>query len=736
MTPPMRRKLLPCLLASLCAPSLAAEVTTLPVVEVSASAEDGWLKPERATPSTVYRVGGEALGAFGNPGGTNPYLNLADLPGVKITPVDAYGLNNMQGGQKGMRVRGEVSTHGVSGTVEGLALNGPGPGPGYLFLFDRENLASLTFAQGALAADQAGLFNSYGALDSQLLWPRREAGGELSFSMGSERFQRVFARADSGQLASGTAFFISASDTRANKWRGNGQAPGNRDNLEFGLSQALGPLNLKLWYARNEQSQHTYQALTYRQATNLDAYYRSDYPNNRNSAQHYDYNRQDFRNEALLAELDYTFSPTLSLSIKPFYSREQGYYLYAGSSDTQVLKWLIDHTTYGVNSELRGLWGDTEIKLGHSWTSTEPPGPPTTRTQYVIRNGSLQFDRWAMLSKTVDRHEFHSFYLSALHQAGPLTVQGGLRYARETLPSIDAYTVGANSAWDVSADQAYSLASRNAARSVSGRTLAYWLPQLGAAYQLTPQLQARASLGRTIGAPSFDAYNQAPSGAITTSQQYWDQLKPELGVKLDLGLRWQAERAYLEPTLYFSRSRNKGVNVYSEQTRTVYSQNIGQTRGYGLQLSAGLTPLTGLRLFGALSYSRSQFSEDVRTNNGAWLPVQGKQLPDVPRWMANLGAAWQWQGLTVAPSVNYVGSRWATSTYTERLPGYLTADLNFSYAGKARWGGWELGLSVLNVFDRRYIGQISTSEINTASNGAIYYPGAPRTVVGKVKLTF
>jgi iron complex outermembrane receptor protein len=178
------------------------------------------------------------------------------------------------------------------------------------------------------------------------------------------------------------------------------------------------------------------------------------------------------------------------------------------------------------------------------------------------------------------------------------------------------------------------------------------------------------------------------------------------------------------------------VNVYSEQTRTVYSQNIGQTRGYGLQLSAGLTPLTGLRLFGALSYSRSQFSEDVRTNNGAWLPVQGKQLPDVPRWMANLGAAWQWQGLTVAPSVNYVGSRWGTSTYTERLPGYLTADLNFSYAGKARWGGWELGLSVLNVFDRRYIGQISTSEINTASNGAIYYPGAPRTVVGKVKLTF
>ena len=247
-----------------------------------------------------------------------------------------------------------------------------------------------------------------------------------------------------------------------------------------------------------------------------------------------------------------------------------------------------------------------------------------------------------MLSKTVDRHEFHSFYLSALHQAGPLTVQGGLRYARETLPSIDAYTVGANSAWDVSADQAYSLASRNAARSVSGRTLAYWLPQLGAAYQLTPQLQARASLGRTIGAPSFDATTRrrpAPSppasGTGTSSSPSWAS-----------SWIWACAGKQNAPTWSprcISAARATGVNVYSEQTRTVYSQNIGQTRGYGLQLSAGLTPLTGCACL-ARCPTAGRNSANVRTNNGAWLPVQGKQLPDVPRWMANLGAAWQWRG--------------------------------------------------------------------------------------------
>ena len=104
--------------------------------------------------------------------------------------------------------------------------------------------------------------------------------------------------------------------------------------------------------------------------------------------------------------------------------------------------------------------------------------------------------------------------------------------------------------------------------------------------------------------------------------------------------------------------------------------------------------------------------------------------------MANLGAAWQWQRLTVAPASTMSVRAGAPAPTPSGCPVIPTADLNFSYAGKARWGGWELGLSVLNVFDRRYIGQISTSEINTASNGAIYYPGAPRTVVGKVKLTF
>jgi iron complex outermembrane receptor protein len=397
---------------------------------------------------------------------------------------------------------------------------------------------------------------------------------------------------------------------------------------------------------------------------------------------------------------------------------------------------LIDHETYGVTTEVRTVVADTSIKFGYAWTSTEPPVPPTARKQYSVSGAGATFTNWSLLAKTVDRHEFESVYLTGLRHFDALTAQGGIRYAKETLPSIDAYTAGTGASWDVSVDDALARATLNPARSVRGRSFAYWLPQAGLGYDITPAAEVHASLGRNIGAPSFDAFNQAPTGGITTSQGYWDQIRPELSTNLYVGSRLRYGGVTLDPTLYWSRSHNKAVSVYSAASKSVWSQNVGQTEAKGMLLAAVWAYDDSLRVFGAYSYSRSYFIEDVVTAGGVPLSVNGKQLPDVPTQMANVGVAWPSQGVTVAPVVQYIGSRWATTTYTERIPGYYTADLTLSYGRKSTWGNWEGSLAVLNLFDRRYIGQISTSEVNTAANGAIYYPGAPRTVVAKLSLNF
>ncbi len=735
-------RLRPLALALLAAFTAAqAEETLLGTVTVQATRNPDveLTRPDSSTPATIYRVERETMRLFDSPGGSNPYTSVAELPGVKITTVDAYGLNNMQGGQKGMRVRGEVSTHGVSGTVEGLSLNGPGPGPGYLFLFDKENIERIEFAQGPIAADRGGIFNSYGALDSRLRWPDAQAGGELNVSIGSSDFQRFQARADSGVLASGTSLFVSTSSSSADKWRGEGEGPASRKNLALGIRQELGDLRLGLLYAQNDQAQHNYKALTYTQARDLDHYRKYDYGTSPANADYYDYNRQDFRNQAVIGDIRYRFSGDTSLTIKPFYAQEKGYYLYAGSAANQALKWLIDHETYGVSSEFATRLADTDLKFGHSWTSTAPPGPPTARQQFQIVNGKLVFQQWALLSDLVDRHEFNVFYASAQRRFDALTLNGSLRQVRETLPGIDAYKAGsatAGAAWDVPLEIAIAKASKDPVRSVSSRSFDKLLPQLGASYAFSPAVELRINAGQTLGGPSFDAFNQAPAGGIMRSQQYWDQLRPEVATGVDLGLRLRFDDVYLDPTLYYSRSRDKAISVFSPTTNTVYSQNIGKTEASGLQLAAGWTASNHLQLLSAFSYSRSTFIDDVRTTGGALLPVAGKQLPDVPRVMGNVGAVWRYGKFSAAPMLQYVGPRWATSTYDQRVPGYWLADLNLGYSEKAAWGRWTAALGVMNLFDRQYIGQISTSEVNTTANGAIYYPGAPRTVVASFGLKF
>jgi len=734
----------PLLLAVLAALPLLGQAEELPRlstvrVEGARNVDGEIVRPDDKTPAAVYQVDREAMRLFDSPGGTNAYTAVAEVPGVKSTTVDPWGLNNMQGGQKGIRVRGEISTHGVSGTVDGLAISGPGPGPGYLFLYDKENVERIEFVQGPVAADRAGLFNTYGALDSKLRWPERQAGGEVNVTTGSWDFKRVFGRVDTGLLPSGTSLFVSASKTAADKWRGAGQAPSDRDNAELGIRQQLGNLQLGLYYAQNDQAQNNYKALTYTQAKDLGRYRRYDYGLSPTTSDYYDYNRQDFSSRAFLGDIQYAFSADTRLTVKPFYAQEQGYYLYAGTTNTQVQKWLIDHETYGVTGELASKLGSTDVKLGYAWTSTEPPGPPTSRKQYLVTGGRLVFQQWALLAKTVDRHEFNNAYLTLHQDFGKLSVSGGIRYVRERLPGIDAYKSGtatAGASWDVSVDDAIARGVKDPTRSVSARSLDAWLPQAGAIYKLSEAVDLRLNVGQTFGAPSFDAFNQALAGSFTRSQQYWNQLKPEIATGVDVGLRVRQGDFYLDPTVYFARSRNKAVSVFNLATTTVYSQNIGKTEASGAQLAAGWSVAANLQLVSALSYSRSVFRQDVQTLGGAQLSVEGKQLPDVPKWMGNLGAIWRYQGFTVAPMLQYVGPRWATTTYTERIPGYWLADLTAGYEGKSAWGKWSANVGVMNLFDRQYIGQISTSEVNTTANGAIYYPGAPRTFFASVGASF
>lgn len=741
---PLAWLVLPAYLCAIAGPAMADDAVALPPVTVSADAVRSAAVSQSDDLATQYKVDQSGIALWGGSGGANAFSAVSGMPSVNAQSADAYGLANIPGGNKGLRVRGELSQHGATGNIEGVPIAGINPGPGQQWLYDTEDTAAVSLSQGPIAPDTLSFFTTSGVLDTSLLWPTTERRLRVSQSVGDSDFLRSFARVDSGRLADGSAFFVSGSHTSAAKWRGPGDSPDGRDNFEAALDKPLGDrANLKLYAAYNDTKADNYRALTYAQATNLDVY--RDYDFSASPSQgvnYYGYNRQDFRDWALLSELSWKLSGDSKLVFKPFYLKEQGYYL-DGMANGKVRDWLLDHDSYGLTAEYLTRVRETNLKLGYWWTSMNPPGPPTAWKMYnTTASGDLSGSAmWSILAKVVDRHQFSSLYSTADRRFGKLQLKGGLRYVKETMPGLDFYNT--SGIGNVSYDQALALSSGVVSeRSASSFSTEEWLPYLALGYDLTPAVTLKASAGRNYGAPSFDVWPVYQSNYAAfhakgiTADQLWHAMKPETSNAADIGLRLNYAGGWFEPTLYYARYHDKNVS-YDPGVGVAYSQNVGESRAWGMQAAAGwsLNPQTDL--FGSLSWDHNVFAQDLPLNNGGTLAVTGQQLPDVPRWSARMGAAWHRGDFTVTPALRYTGSRYGDTQGTQKISGYVTADLGLDYKRKLGRSKLDAALSVTNLFDRQYIGYINSSYYQlTTNSSAMYYPGAPRTVMVKLTLDF
>ena len=104
--------------------------------------------------------------------------------------------------------------------------------------------------------------------------------------------------------------------------------------------------------------------------------------------------------------------------------------------------------------------------------------------------------------------------------------------------------------------------------------------------------------------------------------------------------------------------------------------------------------------------------------------------------MANVGINWQVNNISITPVAQYMGSRYDDIYHTNRIPSYYTLNLDIGYSDKSTWGKTDYTLSILNAFDRRYISQINAPDLPTSGGTMNYYPGAPRTLMAKVAVSF
>lgn len=697
----------------------------------------------RAQPASISSVTQEGIAILGGPAQTSFYQPLDLIPSVLVESPDPYGLSPT----RNINIRGKGDFH-LSRNVEGLPLMGIVGGAD---LFDLENIRRIDVYRGAVPSDKGlGLSNASGVINQLILGPQDKAGVTARQAFGTDSFYKTFVRVDTGLLPeTGTKAFISGSNIGADKWKGAGDE--KRQNVTFGLNQAFGErVTLDVTAVYNNFDGNTYRALSYAQAQDLKNNYRFDY----NTAltgvpatdvNYYKFNRVSAETFATVAKLDYNFAEGQHLLFKPYYWNNNGVNYSASGNTVQI--WRQQNQNVGSVFEYTGKfpWG-TDVVAGYWWQSMEPPPPPTDQRRYTVNaDGGLTFANWQSLAR-IDDFSVNSPYFQVSQKFGATFLTAGLRYMVLGAPRMLYYNTAGIP--DGTYDQA--LAFNPAIypdATVSARDYTAWLPNVAIRHDLNAVLSVNFGYGRRFGRPDWgpQASNYISNRATFLSKGYTlqmliDKVRPELADQFDASLRFSQYGLTVIPTLFYAKHQNKQVKVIDPSIgpNIAYYEGSGSSTEYGFELESSYNFTDRFSAFGSTTLVSETFDADTPTlSGGALLATKGKQIPNAPQVMVKGGVTYKADGLAITPIVRYIGSRFGDAANTQSVPGYTVADLTMSYDLGARIGieSLKASVSILNIFDRGYISQISPNDTDLSA-GANYYAGAPRTVVGSLSAKF
>ncbi|GAB0149578.1 TonB-dependent receptor [Marichromatium sp. PS1] len=727
-TPRMRT--LGCCLAPLCWPLAAGAepAQPLPAIEISATriASD-------AGDYATTELDGATLEARGGAAQVNPYRALDLTPSVNRAEADPNALSTEQQTLRLRAIAASTAT-GLAVTIEGTPSSTSAGRGGVGNLYDLENLERLTLWRGPQPAGVGlGVGNLAGSLALGLRAPRQQPGVMARVARADHDFHRLFARLDSGTIgAAASRLFLSASSAAGEQWRGPGGQ--SRDTLNLGWAQPLGAdLSLSLYGAHNRFHSNAYRPLTHAESQDLERYGTLGYHatltgSAREDANYYAYNTQHYTEDNLLATLSWQLGPRARLQLRPYWLETRGERL--TGKRTGITRVEVNQRQYGAVAELQLELDAATLTLGH-WSqrlSSMPP-PLSQRLYTVDAEGALRFSRWGILAEQGERAYESPFAMIEGERRG-WRYTLGTRYLRLRLPAITGYDASALP--DLDHGAALDLDPPvDPALGTAPVTLAAWLPSLSLSRELTPGLEARLALGRTIGnpwlGPLYSGYMNARErfeAAGIDLQSLWQRLRFERAETIEAGLRWRHGNLTLAPTLYWGRLRDKQVMAYDPALDLSYLQGGVRAHTQGAELEARWRADAHWNLVASLSWNRSRLDTDIRTAADSLLATRGNQVPDAPEWLASLALEYRHGPWTLTPVVRHVGRRYGDAANTEPVDAHTLFDLGLGYRHRAM----SLSLAVDNLFDTRYVAVIDAGRDDAQPGTIGYYPGAPRTL--------
>ncbi|MFZ6658948.1 TonB-dependent receptor [Undibacterium sp. TJN19] len=665
--------------------------------------------------------------------GTSPLKTLDKLPGVSFQSADPFGAYEWS---TRFSIRGFNQSQ-LGFTLDNVPLGdmsyGNNNGLHISRAISSENIGRVTLSQGAGSLSTASTSNLGGTVQFFSSDPTANFGFTGEQTIGSDNTSRTFARIDSGVLATGTKFYLSATRQRTNKTKGVGGQ--DQDQFNSKVVHDFGDNRISAFFNYSDRKEVDYQDMsldmTRRLGYNWDNYApdwqravnaaNGIFTGGVNSLDDAYYMGSGLRKDSLAgATLRMKLSESADLKTTVYHHSNEGqghwYTPYNASSPTMPIS--IRTTEYAISrdgliSDLNWDIGQHEISAGF-WT--ERSNHTLTRNFYAA---SGPYDTNYFLSNPISTGFKQQFYTA--------TTQMYLQDSMSMMDGAMKLNFGFKTP-KVSID-ATSLVGSRAAGSLTAKKT--FLPQIGLNYNLSKNDELFASLSQNMR-----AYQPGVNGPFSQNQTSFNtsvtNIKPETSTTLDVGYRFKRNDIQGSVAIYHADFNDRLLNVANCPGIVGCPStfvNVGKVATNGLEAVAIWSITPEFSWFNSFTYNDSKYKSNYL--DGGIVAVEGKQVVDTPKVMFNTELSYETENWFTRVGGKFTDKRYYTYLNDAQVPSYWLSNLSVGYKQKSIGAlkDVKIQFNVTNLLNKQYYSTIGSNGFATSDpNGtfATLLTGAPR----------
>ena len=284
-------------------------------------------------------------------------------------------------------------------------------------------------------------------------------------------------------------------------------------------------------------------------------------------------------------------------------------------------------------------------------------------------------------------------------------------------------------------------------------------PTVGLNYLATDKLSFNAAFGQNIKLPDIAAYYNAIAGTtgpgLSTTPPI--KIKPEHVNDFELGARYKDGEFAASLDFYREDFSDIFIDSFNPNTYSTTVSNGGKARyqGVEVQVSDGvhLEHAGDLKGYVNFAYNEAKYTSNFSADsvgsglsNSDYNVIAGERMADVPDVLVTVGGTWAYQGFRVDAQGRYIGSQVTLNTDSGapsgvNIPSYVVMDLGISKTFGVSSSNMvaqsvKLSLNVSNLFDKYYFNEAYVSADHNPGATEFAAPGAPRSVMGKIEISF